>query len=80
MSLQDVDFEMKYQAGKDEADPLDFRSRHSLPNAVEDDTEYVVKAIIKGKPAVIIDKIREETRNNATLKEKRSRDSTVLSR
>lgn len=56
MSMQDVDFEMKYQPGKDEADPLDFLSRHPLPDTVEDGTEYAVKAIIKREPAVIIDK------------------------
>ena len=28
MDMQDVAFEMKYEPGKDEADPLDFLSRH----------------------------------------------------
>ena len=35
---------------------------------MEDDTEYVVTAIINVEPAVIINnKIREETRNDVTL-------------
>ena len=31
MDMQDVDYEMVYEPGKDEADPLDFLSRHPLP-------------------------------------------------
>ena len=39
MSIQDVNFEMKYQPGKDKADLFDFFSRHPLPDTVEDDIE-----------------------------------------
>ena len=31
MNMQDVDYELVYEPGKDEADPLDFLSRHPLP-------------------------------------------------
>ena len=31
MEMQDVDYELVYEPGKDEADPLDFLSRHPLP-------------------------------------------------
>ena len=31
MDMQDVDFEIVYEPGKYEADPLDFLSRHPLP-------------------------------------------------
>ena len=31
MEMQDVDYEFVYEPGKDEADPLDFLSRHPLP-------------------------------------------------
>ena len=67
MAMQDVDFEMKYQPGKDEADPLDFLSRHPLPETEEDDTEHTVKAIINKEPTVIIEKIQAETRRDKTL-------------
>ncbi len=64
--MQVVDFEMKYQPGKDEADALDFLSRHPLPDTEEDGTEYAVIAIIK-EPAVIINTIREETSKDDIL-------------
>ena len=32
VGMKDGDFEMKYKPGIDEADPLDFLSRHPLPN------------------------------------------------
>jgi hypothetical protein len=36
MDMQDVDFEIVYEPGKDEADPLDFLSRHPLPEKEND--------------------------------------------
>lgn len=63
MAMQDVDFETKYQHRKDEQDPLDFLSNHPLPIADDDDTEPTVKAIIRDRPAVLLSKIKEETRN-----------------
>lgn len=46
MDMQDVDFEMKYEPGRDELDPLDFLSRHPLPVIGNDNTEKVLKAVI----------------------------------
>ena len=31
MEMQDVDYELVYESGKDEADPLDFLFRHPQP-------------------------------------------------
>ena len=31
MEMQDVDYEVVFEPGRDEADPLDFLSRHPLP-------------------------------------------------
>ena len=76
MAMQDVDFEMKYQPGKDEQDPLDFLSRHPLPTNDDEDTEYAVKAIINDRPAVLLSKIREESRKDETLQKLR----TVISK
>lgn len=67
MAMQNVDFEMKHQPGKDEADPLDFLSRHPMPETEEDETEYAVKAITDAEPAVVIDKMKAETRTDGTL-------------
>ena len=33
--MQDVDFEVEYEPGKDEKDPLDYMSRHPLPETDE---------------------------------------------
>ena len=41
MDMQDIDFEVVYEPGKDEADPLDFLSRHPLPEIEADETEKV---------------------------------------
>ena len=46
MDMQDVDFEMKYEPGKDEADHLDFLSKHPLPVVGNNDTEKILKASI----------------------------------
>lgn len=35
MGMQDVDFDLIYEPGKDDADPLDFLSRHPLPAKIK---------------------------------------------
>ena len=67
MDMQDVDFEMKYEPGRDELDPLDFLSRHPLPVIGNDDTEKVLKAAITTEHAVVLDRIREETSQDRVL-------------
>lgn len=61
MDMQDVDFEMKYEPGRDEADPLDFLSRHPLPFIANNSTEKILKATIETEHAVVLDRIKEET-------------------
>ena len=61
LDMQDVDFEMKYEPGRDEADPLDFLSRHPLPIIGNNSTEKILKAAIKTEHAVVLDRIKEET-------------------
>ena len=68
MDMQDVDFEMKYEPGRDELDPLDFLSRHPLPVIENDDTEKVLKAAITTEHAVVLDRIREETSQDRVLR------------
>lgn len=61
--MQDVDFEMKYEPGRDEDDPLDFLSRHPLPVIGNNSTEKVLlKTAIETEHAVVLDRIKEETR------------------
>ena len=60
MNLQDVDFELLYEPGRDEKDPYDYLSRHPLLATGSDDTEIVLKRIIE-EPAVVLD-IKKETK------------------
>ena len=91
MDMQDVDFEMKYEPGRDELDPLDFLWRHPLPVTGNDDTEKVLKVAFTTENVVVLDRIREETSQDRVLRKlsqtirkgkwessKRDADSTPL--
>ena len=65
--MQDVDFEVIYEPGKDEADPLDYISRHPLPDTGNDDTEKIVKWIVDSEHAVVVGRIREETQKDPKM-------------
>jgi len=45
MGMQDVDFELIYEPGKDDADPLDFLPRHPLPEKGKDAVERLIKCL-----------------------------------
>ncbi len=47
--MQDVDYEMRYEPGKDEADPMDFLSRHPLPKTGEGETEETIKSVTEAE-------------------------------
>jgi len=80
MYMQDVDFEMKYEPGKDEADPLDFLSRHPLPVVGNNDTEKILKASIETEHAVVLDRIREETHHDRALQKRAKLSGKVIGR
>ena len=65
--MQDVDYEMVYEPGKDEQDPLDFLSSHPLPVTGTDNTEKVIKSVIHSEHAIVLDQIREETQKDRQL-------------
>ena len=67
MDMQDVDYELVYEPGKDEADLMDYLSRHSLPITGTDSTEKVVKSILIAEHAVVLDRIRKETGKDKQL-------------
>ncbi len=73
MEMQDADFEIVYEPGKDEADPLDFMSRHPLPETGTDSIEKVVKSIVETEHAIILDRIVEETDKNEQLQKVKKR-------
>ena len=64
MSMQDADYEVTYEPGKDERDPLDFMSRHPLPETGDDSTEKWIKTVIPKEHAVILDKVRAEVKKD----------------
>ena len=68
MDMQDEDFEMKYESGRDELDPLDFLSRHPLPVTGYDDTEKMMKAAITTEHALVVDRIIEKTSQDGLLR------------
>ena len=67
MDMQDVDFELVYEPGRDEADPLDYNSRHPLPLVGNDDIEKVIKSMIIAEHAVVLDKFKGETRDDPVM-------------
>ena len=67
MEMQDVDFELEYQPGKDAADPLDYLSRHPLPETEEDATEHMIKQIVAEEHAIILKDLQVETDKDEQL-------------
>ena len=61
--MQDVDSELVYHPGKDEADPLDFLSRHPLPETGDDQWN------VNAEHAVVVTQIREETQKDEIMQE-----------
>ena len=58
--MQDVDFEMKYEPGRDEADPLPIIGNNS--------TEKILKATIETEHAVVHALLKEETCRDTALR------------
>ena len=67
MEMQDVDYELVYEPGKDEADPLDYLSRHPLPETGNDETEKIIRWNMNAEHAVVVTRIREETRRDEIM-------------
>ncbi len=73
MDMQDVDFELVYEPGKDEADPLDFLSRHPLLETGDDSTEKMLRAIIQNEHAVVVDEIQRHVKEDKKMQKLRTR-------
>ena len=52
--MQDVDYELIYEPGKDAADPMDYLLRHPLPESETDDTEMTIKMIVNNEHGVVL--------------------------
>lgn len=72
MNLQDMDYEIIYVPGKDEADPLDYLSRHPTSKAKGDNAEARVKMITETH-AVVMEKIQNETMKDTQLQKIKER-------
>ena len=62
--MQDVYYELVYEPCKNEKDPLDFISRHPLPETEEDTMEAYVNYLVKTEHAVILDNMKETKQGN----------------
>ena len=66
MEMQDVDYELVYEPGKDSADPMDYLSRHPLPETETDDTEKMINLIVSNE--------HEEYKRSNDVRSSSSRD------
>ena len=69
MEMQDVDYEIVYEPGKDAADPIDYLSRHLLPETERDDTEQTINAIISNEHRVVMKGIKEAIASDFVLED-----------
>lgn len=59
-----VGYELVYEPGKDEAEPLDFLFRHPLPETGYDKTEKMIRWNVNTEHAVFVTRIREDTQKD----------------
>ena len=69
MEMQNVDYELVYEPGKDAADPLDYLSRHPLPERDRDDTENTINMIVTNEHCVVMRRIKEATSKDPILQD-----------
>ena len=67
--MQDVDYEIIYEPGKDAADPMDYLSRHPLPETERDETEQTINAIISNEHRVVMKGIKEAIAGDFVLQD-----------
>lgn len=67
MDMQDKDYELVYEPGRDKQDPLDFLYRHPLPVSGTDNTENVIKSVMNSEHAILLGHIKEETQKDRQL-------------
>lgn len=73
MDMQDTDFELCYEPGKDENDPMDYLSRHPVPGGKENSTEKIIRRIVQDEHAVIMPHIKEEAKQDIQMQKLRDR-------
>ena len=68
MEMGYVDYVLVYEPGKDEADPLDFLSRHPLFKTGYEKTEKMIRWNVNTEHAVFVTRIREDTQKDEVMK------------
>ena len=68
MEITNFDFELKYEPGKNEVDPLDYISRHPISENDQENTEQVISHISHKENAEIRDRIRTDKERSHTKK------------
>ena len=69
MEMQDVDYELIYEPDKDAADPMDYLSRHPLPDTERDNTERAIKLVVRNERGVVMKSVREATKADEVLRQ-----------
>ena len=69
MEMQDVEYEIVYEPGKDAADSMDYLSWHPLPEAERDDTEQTIHAIISNEHGVAMKGIKQTIASDFVLQD-----------
>ena len=67
--MQDVDYELVYEPGKDEADPMDYLPRYPLPDTERDNTETIIKALVTNEHGVVMNSIKAATSKDDVLQD-----------
>ena len=67
MQRPDVNYELIYEPGRDEADPLDYHSRHPPPETEDESTEKIINCTMEAEHSVVPERIREETIKDETM-------------
>ena len=68
MEITNFDFELKYEPGRNELDPLDYISRHPVSENHQDNAEQVINHISRKENAETQDGIRIETKKDHKLR------------
>ena len=67
MEMQEVDYEVVFEPGIDEADPLDFLPRHPLPETGHDKNEKIMRWNVNAEHTEVVIRIRQETQKDEVM-------------
>eukprot|EP00794_Sanderia_malayensis_P017874 gene17874-19653_t len=67
MDMQDANYALVYEPGRNDKDPLDFISRHPLPDTQKDTIEESVRYVAETEYAITMEHIQGETKTNELL-------------